>query len=212
MSETPNGLLPAKFERWVTDGMKWFSSLLFRMRVTPNSVTLISLFFAVVTGTLLAFNYMRLAVLFGIIMGLLDVLDGQLATLSNQTSSFGSVLDSTIDRCNESLLYLGLGIHYYLIGQPVWVLIAGAILVASLLVSYVKAVAESKKLLCNIGLMQRSERLVLLGIGVLLGGWVLYFVLILLAVLTLITIVQRLLFVRKVANEKNFFKDEEIKL
>ena len=210
MSETPNGLLPAKFERWVTDGMKWFSSLLFRMRVTPNSVTLISLFFGLCAGVLLAVGYLKLAVFFGVIMGLLDVLDGQVAALSNQTSPFGGILDSTIDRVNESIVYFGLGIHYYFTGQPVWALIAAIILVASILVSYVKAAAESRNLLCNVGIMQRSERLVLLALGLLLGGIILRIVLVLLAVLTLATVIQRLLFVRKVAHEKSF-KNEEVK-
>ena len=210
MSETPNGLLPIKFEKWFVERMKWFSLLLFHKGITANFVTLISLLFGLIAGILLAFSYMRLAVLFGIIMGFLDILDGQLASLNNQTSPWGGILDSTIDRVNESIVYFGLGIHYYFTGQPVWALIAAIILVASILVSYVKAAAESRNLLCNVGIMQRSERLVLLALGLLLGGIILRIVLVLLAVLTLATVIQRLLFVRKVVYEKNF-NDEEVK-
>ncbi|MDW7679163.1 MAG: CDP-alcohol phosphatidyltransferase family protein [bacterium] len=202
MSKTFNGILPDKFKRWFRDRLNHLSLLLSHFGISPNTLTLISLIFGLIAGVLIAIDHMLLAVLFGIVMGFCDIIDGQLATIANQNNPFGAVLDSSVDRYNESFLFLGLGVHYYLQGQQIWTLVAAFAIIGSFLVSYVRARAEGLNLQCSIGLMQRSERLVLLGIGVILQGWFLKLILLTLVVLTHITVIQRLLYVKNVnANE-----------
>ena len=202
ISETPNGILPKRFKKWFSDKLRHLSKMLSLNGLKPNTITLISLVFGLISGLLLALDHMLLAFMFGLIMGICDILDGQVASLTNQGSPFGAVLDSTVDRYNESFLFFGLGVHYYLQGQQIWTLVAAFAMTGSFLVSYVRARAEGLNLQCSIGLMQRSERLVLLGIGVILQGWFLKLILLTLVVLTHITVIQRLLYVKKVnANE-----------
>lgn len=202
MSETPNGILPDRFEKWFSDQCSYFTNKFSRLGLSPDFVTIISLVFGLIAGSLLAANHFFLALLSGIFMGVLDIIDGQLASLTGQTSSFGAVIDSTVDRYNESFLFIGLAGHYCLTAQPVWVFLVVAALVGSLLTSYVKARGEGMKLQCSLGLMQRSERLVTLGIGVIFQGWILKAVIVIQTVLTHFTVVQRLLFLKKLSEKR----------
>ena len=192
MSESPNGILPNKLEQWFTRQMLYFTRFLSQSRVTPNTITIISLFFGLLAGIFIALHLKVLALISFILMGVLDILDGQLAVHTGQTSQFGAVLDSTIDRYNEAFIYTGFGIYFYRLDQPLWILVAAAALIGSVLVSYVKARAEGAQLSCRVGLLQRAERLVLLGLGILTHGWVLKTILLILAVMTNVTVVQRL--------------------
>ena len=203
ISENQNGILPKSFEKWFSDKLRQLTKMLSRNGLKPNTITLISLVFGLIAGVLLALDHMLLAFMFGLIMGICDILDGQVASLTNQGSPFGAVLDSTVDRYNESFLFLGLGVHYYLQGQQIWTLVAAFAMIGSFLVSYVRARAEGLNLQCSVGLMQRSERLVLLGIGVIFQGWFLKLILLTLTVFVHFTTVQRLLFIKNVnINEK----------
>lgn len=202
MSETPNGILPDRFEKWFNDRCRYFTNKFSRLGLSPDSVTIFSLLFGLIAGSLLAANHFFLALVSGIFMGILDIIDGQLASLTGQTSTFGAVLDSTVDRYNESFLFVGLAVHYCLTGQPAWVFWVVASLVGSLMTSYVKARGEGMKLQCNLGLMQRSERLVTLGIGVIFQGWILKTVIVILTTLTHFTVVQRLLFMKKLSAKR----------
>ena len=125
MSENTNGILPVKFKNLFRDRLNHLSLLLSHLGIKANTITLISLIFGIITGVLIALNHMLLAVLFGIIMGFCDIIDGQLATITNQNNLFGAVLDSSIDRYNDSIIFIGLGVHYYLFNEPGWLLITG---------------------------------------------------------------------------------------
>ncbi|MBN2410563.1 CDP-alcohol phosphatidyltransferase family protein [candidate division KSB1 bacterium] len=197
MSETPNGMIPQRFEVWFCRTLEFFTLKLSRTGLTPNHITLFSLGFGFLAGLFLTFGHMALALLFGFLMGIFDILDGQLAISTHQTSRYGGILDSTVDRYNESFLFIGLGVHYYLTEQPVWSLIIAIVLTGSILVSYVKARAEGALMDCPVGILQRSERLALLAIGVIFQGWILKTILLFMAFMTHFTVIQRLVYVRK---------------
>ncbi len=102
--------------------------------------------------------------------GVFDMLDGQVARLGNMSSKYGALFDSVLDRYSELVMFLG--ICYYLIGHHYFLssLFAFIGLIGSMMVSYVRARAEGLGIECKGGLMQRPERVVLLGVSALLCG------------------------------------------
>ncbi len=197
MSESPNGILPNVFEHWFCDQMQHVSTLLSRLGIKPNTITLISLVFGLLAGVFVSINRFGLAVTAFILMGLFDIFDGQVAKYTNQTSSFGAILDSTVDRFNDAFIMTGLAVYFYRIGEPVWGLWLAFALTGSFIVSYVKARADGVGASCATGLLQRAERLVLISLGLVFQGLVLRSVIIVLAILTNVTVLQRLLYVKK---------------
>jgi CDP-diacylglycerol--glycerol-3-phosphate 3-phosphatidyltransferase len=136
--------------------------------------------------------------------GLFDIVDGQVARGSGLASVFGSFYDSTLDRISEIVVFLGIfslyGGGHPDFGQPWMVYTVALALAGSLMVSYTRARAEALGLDCKVGMMQRAERVVLIGaaswwFGGDWGGIVLTGVLLVMAVLTNITAFQRIVWV-----------------
>ncbi|MBQ37147.1 MAG: hypothetical protein CME04_12225 [Gemmatimonadaceae bacterium] len=131
-----------------------------------------------------------------LLAGICDILDGQVAREGRSETKFGALLDSTTDRYSEIFLYFG--IAAYLVRAGEWV-VSGILffaLAGSLMVSYVRARAEGLGEDCKVGFMQRPERLVALAVGGLIGHEGLVFVLVVLAVTTNYTVVERLAYIR----------------
>ena len=105
-----------------------------------------------------------------LLAGLFDMLDGRLARVSGQSSVYGALFDSVLDRYSELVMFLGIGwyliAHDYLLSS----FMAFLALVGSMMVSYVRARAEGLGLSCSIGIMQRPERIVLVGGAALICG------------------------------------------
>ena len=130
-----------------------------------------------------------------IFAGTCDILDGALARSTKTSYPYGAFLDSTLDRYSEGAVYLGLAAYFVTIKPPLqeWLILATlAALAGSFLVSYVRARAQSLGFACKSGLFQRPERVVATVIGLLLGGWWLYGIVFLLAIVTNITALQRI--------------------
>ncbi len=197
MSDSPNGILPDKVEKLFVRKMQFITNFVVKTGITPNVITLFSLLMGLLAGISLALHQMATGLVFVILMGIFDILDGQLATSANLTSQFGAVLDSTVDRYSEAFVYMGLGFYFYRLEQPWWILIVSLVLIGSFSTSYVRAKAESINYTCPSGLMQRSERIVALIIGILFQGMVLKVLLLLMAILTNYTTLQRVVFIRK---------------
>ncbi|WP_245964502.1 CDP-alcohol phosphatidyltransferase family protein [Rufibacter immobilis] len=165
--------------------------------------------------------------------GLFDMLDGQVARLGKMSSSYGALFDSVIDRYSELIMFLG--ICYYLIAHHYFLssLLAFVAMIGSMMVSYTRARAEGLGVECKGGLMQRPERVVLIGLSSMLCGllatWiggdykvilpgtnlqvfetmsVFTFPLAVLAVLTNITALNRLLDARKALEQKEALKGQ----
>lgn len=158
-----------------------FIELLARVGVTPNAVTAIG--FVVNVGATIIFVYgtnaargdLRYVAWGGAVIllaGLFDMMDGRLARVSKQESRFGALFDSVLDRYSELAMFLG--ICYYLVAQQYFLssLFAFIAMIGSVMVSYVRARAEGLGIECKGGLMQRPERVLLVGITAILCGLV----------------------------------------
>ena len=174
---------------------------LVRAGVLPDAVTLAGTAGVVAASVgLVTRGYLVAATLVITACALLDVLDGSMARALGRSTRFGALLDSSMDRVADGALFGSL-VWWFLVSDQHEVAVAGLIcLVGGQIVSYVKARAEGLGFSCDVGIAERMERLVLIGIGGLLTGfgvtWGLAAITWLLAVLTVITVVQRLLYVR----------------
>lgn len=179
-----------------------------RLGVTPNQLTLTGLLLQAGVAAIIALGYLPLAGVLLIFTSIFDAFDGTLARMTGQSSKFGAFFDATVDRYAEALVLFGLLIYFS--GQPdsrTEILLIFAAVVGSLLVSYTRAKAESLGFACTEGILTRAERVALLVIGLVLASWrpiaalpaALTMVLWLLAILSNVTAVQRVLAVRKVA-------------
>lgn len=177
---------------------------LIRRGVHPNAITTAGFVSTVVAGYLFHLDRVRWAGFLILLGGLFDIFDGRVARESGLASKFGSFYDSTLDRMSEIVVYLGL-LSLYTTYNPdpsdLWMVYMIALAMAgSLMVSYTRARAEALGMDCSVGLMQRAERVVLLGLGALLFGlmWdglVIMAIIIILAVMTNMTAIQRIVWV-----------------
>ncbi|HEY77595.1 MAG TPA: CDP-alcohol phosphatidyltransferase family protein [Dehalococcoidia bacterium] len=172
--------------------------LLARTPVTPNTITWIGFMLAVGGAVLIAVGQLLAAGLVVLIAAFFDIIDGALARLTGRATPFGAVLDSTLDRLSESVLLLGILVLYAGNGNVYPVLLVAVTLVFSLLVSYIRARAETLGLDCQVGLFTRGERVILLVLGLCLSpvaGWALPVALLVILVFSFVTVIQRLVYV-----------------
>ena len=179
---------------------------LIRRGVHPNAITVAGFVITLGAAVMYSQDHVRTAGALVLLGGLSDVFDGRVARLSGLASKFGNFFDSTLDRISEIAMYLGLMTlynAYQLELFDVWMIyIITLALGGSLMISYTRAKAESLGFDCSVGLMQRGERIVLLGFASLLFGldWdgvVLSSVIVIVAVLTNVTAVHRIIWVYK---------------
>ncbi|WP_117214585.1 phosphatidylinositol phosphate synthase [Allorhizocola rhizosphaerae] len=170
---------------------------LLRAGVSPNAVTVAGTA-GVVAGSVgfAARGEFLWAVLIVLVFGLTDVMDGAMARARGTVSKFGALLDSTMDRVADGAIFSSI-IFWYLMSSDGWSAAAGLIaLVAGQVVSYVKARAESLGLDADVGLVERAERLITVGVGALLTGfgvsWGLPVALWLVAIGSVVTAVHRI--------------------
>jgi CDP-diacylglycerol---glycerol-3-phosphate 3-phosphatidyltransferase len=180
---------------WIAAPLGQIAAWLDTTGVSPNTLTLIGFLLTVIVALVLAAGQLLWGGLLLILAALFDTLDGALARHAGKTSLFGAFFDSVMDRFSEAVTLVAL-IWYYsgqADGRTPVVLLAAA-LVGSLMVSYTRARAEAVGVECKEGFFQRTERIVVLILG-LVTGWMLP-VLWILAIFTNFTALQRILDVR----------------
>jgi CDP-diacylglycerol--glycerol-3-phosphate 3-phosphatidyltransferase len=172
---------------------------LLRIGVTPNAVTVAGtvgvLFGALVFG---ARGYLVAGALIVTFFALTDALDGTMARMRGGSDKFGALLDSSMDRIADAAVFGAVIYYLYRQDNPYNGLIAAVIcLAAGQVVSYVKARAQSLDLDADVGIAERLERLIIVGIGGLISGfgaaWGLPAALWFLALLSVVTVFQRLI-------------------
>jgi len=165
-----------------------------RTPITPSALTWFGFLLAIGAAALIATEHLLIAGLVVLVAGFFDMLDGALARHTNQTTHFGAVLDSTLDRLSEGVLLLGILTLYAREPSITGVLLAGAALLGSPLVSYIRARGEALGLECQVGLFTRPERVVVLALGLLLShfNYALIIALAIIVVFSFITAGQRL--------------------
>ncbi len=174
-----------------------------RSRISPNAVTLMGLVVQVVVAYLILDGALVAAGLVAVVAAVFDVLDGAVAKARGLVSRFGAFLDSTTDRLADALYFLPIA-WLYAVDPDVpghdeeWVaVLALATLVLSFMVSYVKARAEGLGFECKVGIAERAERVIVVVLGLLLNA--VPVALAILAAASLVTVVQRILHVRRQA-------------
>ncbi len=175
-----------------------------RTRVTPNALTATGVLLCATASVLVLFEgrnhllfYWLAAVVF-VTGSVLDILDGALARAGGKTTPFGAFIDSTTDRVSEGFMLTAIAYVLATHHHPVFVAVAMAGVAGSFLVSYTRARAEALGLRGDVGIGSRAERVVVITAGLVLAPWgVLPWALVLLAATAWMTVVQRVLHVRK---------------
>jgi len=169
--------------------------LLARMNVTPNQVSAAGFALNVGAAGCVVADDLLLAGIVYIVAGCLDLMDGTLARVSNKATKFGAFFDSTIDRISEGVVFAAITYRFAVDGKELLAAVVVLALLGSLLVSYVRARAEGLGGKCKVGLLTRAERVILLTVGLVFG--VLAPIIVLLAVLTGVTVAQRIYYVAR---------------
>ena len=171
--------------------------LLSKTSITPNAITWFGFLLSIGAAILIGTEYLFAAGFVVLVAGLFDLLDGALARHTNQTTHFGAVLDSTLDRIAETIILLGILILYIREQSTLGILLVGIALPSSQMVSYIRARAEAAGLECRVGLFTRGERVIVLALGLLLSriDYALIIALSVIVLFSLFTAGQRLLHV-----------------
>jgi CDP-diacylglycerol--glycerol-3-phosphate 3-phosphatidyltransferase len=177
---------------------------LIRAGVRPNTITTVGTGLVLVSAVVYATGHVRLGGALLLLSGIADTLDGQVARGGAMVTRFGAFYDSTLDRVGDGATFIGIG-AFLLTAPDVAYRVPAAILcmvaiLASVLVSYARARAEGLGLDCKVGIAQRAERILGLGIASLVFGagpraLLLEAMVALLAIASIITVVQRFVYV-----------------
>jgi phosphatidylglycerophosphate synthase len=179
-------------------------SRLGRTRVTPNALTAGGVLLCTAGAVVVYFEdrgelaaFWTGAALF-IVGSILDVLDGALARSSGKATPFGAFVDSMTDRVSEGVMLGAIALVFMRHGNEVALAFTFAAVVGSFLVSYARAKAEILGLRGDVGLGSRAERVVVISAGLILAPWgALQWSIYLLAATAWLTVIQRLLHVRR---------------
>jgi len=171
-----------------------------RTGVTANFLTMLGLAGSVAAGALVGAGQVQLGGLVTLLAGLPDVLDGAVAKASGSSGPRGAFLDSVVDRLSDAAVLLGVVWLGAATDAPRLAFLAALVMALALVISYIKARAQSVGFSCEVGIAERPERVLLLGAFLLagfaeLGLWVLL-------VLSAITVVQRVWTVWRQATEQ----------
>jgi CDP-diacylglycerol--glycerol-3-phosphate 3-phosphatidyltransferase len=170
-----------------------------RTGVNPNFLTFIGFSINLVAAYLFAYGYFRWAGATIFLAGIFDMTDGRVARLAGRVTPFGGFYDSVMDRYSDLCLLIGLLIYYGRISRYLYVSLVAVAMIGSVMVSYTRARAESLISSCKVGFLERPERVVLIIIGALFDRMAP--VLWLIAVLSNVTVIHRILYTRQEARK-----------
>jgi CDP-diacylglycerol---glycerol-3-phosphate 3-phosphatidyltransferase len=208
MSEMNSTLRLRRVKHGYTTGARSLASRsvtrLARTRVTPNLLTTTGVSLCLLAAVLVGFEdrspwlvYWLAAVTF-VVGSLFDILDGALARAGGKSTPFGAFVDSTTDRVGEGAMLAAIALVFSQHGQDWAVVLAVAAVAGSFLVSYTRAKAEALGLRGDVGLGSRAERVVVITAGLVFAPWGgLPWAIVVLAATAWLTVVQRILHVRK---------------
>lgn len=184
--------------RWLFKGiLDSIGAFLNNLGIPPNVITFAGFAGNTIAGILIANGQLFWGGIIAMVTSPLDALDGTMARLRNESSRYGSFIDSVTDRYSEFALYLGLLVYFNITGTWQDAILVFFAAIGSILVSYVRAKAEALNYSAKIGLVTRVERYFVLIPGLILGFarvslWIL-------AILSNLTALQRIWYVRKQA-------------
>ncbi len=176
---------------------------LIESRLTPNAISMVGLFGNLVAAALVTQRLFFLAGVAFVLGSVMDTLDGRYSRMSGKGTLFGAFLDSTLDRIEEGIVLAAVAGYFASRGEDFAAAMCVVAVLGSLMVSYTRARAEALGVECKVGLATRPVRVVLLSIGLIFakGAGIGDFELLapsiyVIAVLTIITVIQRVWHVR----------------
>lgn len=176
-------------------------------RLNPNTISFTASIIGIIAAIFFMFGHSAIAGVILLLSGILDTLDGTVARLGERESKFGATLDSSLDRYVEMFVFMGITYHFKDSPMFFWSFLA---VMGSMMVSYIRARAQSLGVHELVGFMQRFERFIILSVGAILNPWgiatfgseiVLQLAIIILAVGTNYTAYQRLMIVKQVEDD-----------
>lgn len=197
-------LVPAVAERVYYGTVRPAVNVLVRAGIRPNTITSVGTVVVIVSAVCYAFGSIRWGGALLLLSGIADTLDGQVARAGGLATPFGAFYDSTLDRVGDGATFIGIAIYLLSAPDVAWrelaVLTCMVAVLSSLLVSYARARAEGIGVDCKVGIAQRAERIIGLGVPSLLvgagpRGVVLEVIVAALALASIITVVQRFVYV-----------------
>jgi len=176
-------------------GAKFFRAI----KLTPNAITILGFLITVVSAYFVGVGWLVAGGIVFLFAGGLDLMDGALARLTGTVSPFGALLDSVFDRLSEAALFVGIAVHAMRddISDDRKIFFITVLLLAlifSQVVSYLRARGEGLGVFTRGGVMTRPERVVLLGVGLIVGQ--IEWFLLAIAVVSCFTLFQRLFTIR----------------
>ncbi len=185
-------ILPHFIQRGFLKGFDPVIEKIVRFHVHPNYFTVLGLLVSLIGAYFYAKHNIRLGGVFILLGGLCDIIDGKVARKKGLSSKFGALFDSSLDRYAELFMFLGTAIYFVQKSHPYTSIMVFLALGGSLMVSYVRARAEGLGLECKVGIMQRPERIVYIGVSSLIHPYLLELVIWMIAILANFTAIQRM--------------------
>lgn len=178
--------------------------------LTPNSITLLGFAVCVAAAVLVGYGWLLLGGVVFLVGGGLDLFDGALARLTGKATPFGALLDSVFDRLGEASLFVGLAIYGLRAGfeEPFTLFFLTTLLLALIFsqgVSYLRARGEGLGVFTRAGVMTRTERVIILGVGLILDHFLgfsfIVWVLVAIASVSCFTLFQRMFTIRNMLDK-----------
>lgn len=197
MTGTHRRLIPENLQHVFINLLTPLTRIFVKWGLSPNVFTIGGVIITVFAAAFFIMDYIRLGGILVLLGGLCDAIDGNLARSASKVTRFGALFDSAIDRYAEFAMYFGIAAHFVLIENYQTSVVIFFALCGSIMVSYCRARAESLGFNSNVGIMQRPERIVLLGLGALVHPVAFKIAIWLVAVLANYTALQRIRHVYK---------------
>ncbi len=192
MANADKRIIPEKLQNIFLKILSPLVHLLTKWGVSPNSISIAGLVITVLAALAFTAGYIRLGGVLILLGGLCDTFDGVIARSAGKATRYGAFFDSVIDRYSELIMFFGIAAHFVLIEDYLTSIVIFLAMCGSIMVSYSRARAESLGFTAKIGIMQRAERIVLLGFGALIHITALKIAIWLVAILANLTALQRI--------------------
>jgi len=166
-----------------------------KTNISPNYLTLLGAMLGYASAICIAFGFVKTGGIILLFSGFFDLLDGAIARSTNTVSRFGGFLDSVLDRYTDLFLMFGIFVLFLRQGQTYALVFTFIAAIGVAIIPYARARAEAASMECKAGILERPERIVIILVGIFFN--LLFYAVIVLAVLTHVTVLQRILFVRR---------------
>jgi len=197
MAYSNRRLIPQTLQNGFIKKLSPLMRLFTKWGLSPNSFTFAGVIITSFGAAAFLTGFIRLGGILILLGGLCDTIDGQLARYTGKATRFGALLDSTVDRYSEFIMFFGIAAHFVFIKDYGTSTATFLALCGSFMVSYARARAEGLGLDAKVGVMQRPERIVLIGLGALIHIVAFQFAIWLVALFANFTALQRIRFAYK---------------